>query len=359
MQRRLKSIFLHLCKWLGLFQLLSFAYRKRLQILCYHGFAYRDENDFSPGLFMHPEKFAQRMQWLARNGYRVLPLEEGIEKLQHGSLKPKSVVITSDDGFRSIGDLAVPIVEALNQPFTIYVTTYYMDKGTPIFRLAMQYMAWKAGNAGAKLGTLAAETIPAGWKSPKAGSDEPIWQLIDYAEAELTEDERVALCQVTGERLGVDYDDFSRAGLLSLMTEAEIRALAERGVDIQLHTHRHSLHQTAEQVRREIEENRQRLEPLVGKPLNHFCYPSGIWEPAHWEPLQALGIKSATTCDPGLNTTETPVLALNRFLDRDNISQIEFEAELSGFKEFARFLKRIFPGRRASEAKPITNYPDN
>jgi hypothetical protein len=53
-------------------------------------------------------------------------------------------------------------------------------------------------------------------------------------------------------------------------------------------------------------------------------------------------VESATTCEPGLNTAETPLLGLYRILDQDDLSQIEFEAELFGFSE----LIRIVTGKR-------------
>lgn len=356
MKIRLKQVLLHLCKWLGIFHLTSFLYRRRLQILCYHGYSYEDEHAFAPGLFMRPQVFRQRMQWLARNNFNVVGLDEGVARLRDGSLPPHSVILTADDGFRSIGELAVPIVEALRMPFTVYVTTYYMDKATPIFRLAMQYMAWKAGDTNGKvLTTLANRRLPAGWQARLADKS-PVWQLIGFAESELPESERVELCKEAAALLGADYDAMQRDGLLTLMTEAEIRALAERGIDIQLHTHRHSLPEDPQLVSREITENRARLEPLAAETLTHFCYPSGIWTRAHWPALRALGIKSATTCEPGMNTAKTPLLALNRFLDRDDITQIEFEAEMCGFKELLRAVRHVLSGQGLpSSAKVVEN----
>ena len=48
---------------------------------------------------------------------------------------------------------------------------------------------------------------------------------------------------------------------------------------------------------------------------------------------------SATTCNADLNYPDKPSLELKRFLDGENISDIEFEAELSGFNELLRKMK--------------------
>lgn len=70
---------------------------------------------------------------------------------------------------------------------------------------------------------------------------------------------------------------------------------------------------------REIQQNREFLEALVGKKLQHLCYPSGVWSKQPWSWLDSLGIISATTCDPGLNYSQTPHLGLYRFLDAESI----------------------------------------
>ena len=48
------------------------------------------------------------------------------------------------------------------------------------------------------------------------------------------------------------------------------------------------------------------------------------------------GIVSATTCQVGFNDQTTDPLALYRFLDQDDLHDIEFEAELAGFSELLR-----------------------
>jgi len=159
-----------------------------------------------------------------------------------------------------------------------------------------------------------------------------------------------------GNRLGVPYDEIVGGRVFSIMTADEIREAVRAGIDIQLHAHRHRLPDDPEAARREIRENRAVLEPLVAQPppagnvaqappagsvalLRHFCYPSGVWNAGHFAALRDVGILSATTCEAGLNYAHTPPLALRRFLDGEQVSDIEFEAELSGFSEL---LRRVF-----------------
>jgi len=156
----------------------------------------------------------------------------------------------------------------------------------------------------------------------------------------MQEDERVEMCRKLGKRLGVDYDDIRRRRFLSLMSSEEIREAAAQGIDIQLHTHRHVLPESRDGVCREIEDNRRALEPLTGMKSRHFCYPSGVFCAAHVPSLAAVDVVSAVTCDSGFNCASTPSLALSRFLDGNNISAIEFEAEMSGFAEMLRRMRK-------------------
>jgi hypothetical protein len=163
-----------------------------------------------------------------------------------------------------------------------------------------------------------------------------VWEIIGYGELHCDEERRCELLRELGGRTGVDFEQLRQKRNLSLMNAFEIQTAAAGGADIQLHTHRHRLNEDASLVEREIAQNREFLQPLVSSKLSHLCYPSGIWSRQFWSWLQALDIKTATTCDPGLNYRSTPLLGLKRFLDGENISSIEFEAELAGFAELLR-----------------------
>ena len=75
LMRNLKITLLFIFKILGMFQLACWLTRKRLGILCYHGFAFEDEAVFRPKLFIRPEVFEQRLKTIKRYGFSVLPLD--------------------------------------------------------------------------------------------------------------------------------------------------------------------------------------------------------------------------------------------------------------------------------------------
>ena len=307
----------------------------RLQILCYHGFSFQDEHLFRGKLFMAPEVFQRRLEWLRERRYNVLGLDDAVARLQAGKVKRKEIVITIDDGFHSVYALAAPILRAYGMRATIYVTSYYVTHGNPIFRLAIQYMAWKSSRDSVDLfglGTDSSGTIAL--HDPRTA--EQLRMMYEFAEERLTEEQRVRIAREFGRRAGVDYDELVGTRRLSLMSPGEIEHLHGQGFDIQLHTHRHRLPMTTAGISREILDNRAVLSALTEDRLEHFCYPSGVFDPGQWPALSALGIRSATTCLPGFNTRATPVLGLRRFLDGQDIPMEEFAAEMFGLKDLYR-----------------------
>lgn len=338
------NLALHAAKRSGLFALAQWIYRKRLNILCFHGFSFELEHEFRPKLFMAPETFARRLAYLQQHGFNVLTLDEALLRLGRGESNIKDTVITIDDGFFSVLKQAAPVLKAFDYPATLYVTSYYSKHPNPIFRLVVQYMFWKTVLLEIDLRTLIPEAAghPGASVSNKVRIDEALCDSLTlYGERELDEDGRMVLLENLGQLLGVSMAELSSSRSLSLLTADEIRQLASYGVDVQLHTHRHRFPRDEAALREEIEKNREYLATCSDSRLAHLCYPSGDWDRDMWPVLKEAGVVSATTCESGLNGSTTPRLALNRFLDGGHLSDIQFEAEMTGFKQLLRDTRAV------------------
>lgn len=343
----MKKTVYHLAKRLGLFALSRRLMRRRLLILCYHGFEVADESGFIPGTFMRADTFERRLAQLRRSGHPVLPLPDAIERLQAGTLPDNAVCITLDDGFVSTGTIAAQALAKAGFPSTLYVTTYYVEKQVPIFNLVVQYMFWKTSRKQVEL-----EGGDYGIEGRFDLTDPAIVQALRTAIIEHGNSRSAAMreriCRKLGLLLGIDYAAIVRDRRFSLMTPAELQHVERLGMDVQLHTHRHCLPAgDRSAAMREVLENARALQRMLGKECLHLCYPSGKWQPHQLEWLQELGIVSATTCDRGMNHANVHPLALYRFVDSEAVSDIEFEAELAGFAE----LLRILSGRQRRSAR--------
>ncbi len=336
----LKNIVFTAAKFGGIFNLASYWTGGCLPILCYHGFSLTDEHLFRPGLFMSAELFKQRMCWLKQEGYQTLSLDEAMQRMCDGGLGRKDLVITIDDGFYSVAAIAVPILKGLGFTATIYVSTYYVVNNNPVFRLCLFYLFWKTTRRLVVLNDLLpgleARIDP---KGDMAGSVQQ--KFVEFGETQLNEQERMGLARELACRLEVNFEELVSSRRLNFMNEAELAGLVNQGFDIQLHTHRHRLPENDIEIKREISDNRAILEPITQRTLNHLCYPCGIWSRASWSVLEAEGIKTATTCDPGINSPKTPPFAMMRFLDFQSTPQIVFESEVSGFSHLLRQAKAL------------------
>jgi peptidoglycan/xylan/chitin deacetylase (PgdA/CDA1 family) len=86
-------------------------------ILCYHRFGSRASQ-----LAVTPAAFEAQMDYLARNGYHVLPLSRVTGFIERGEPIPrKSVVLTIDDGYRSTYEVAYPVLRKYGFPATVFL----------------------------------------------------------------------------------------------------------------------------------------------------------------------------------------------------------------------------------------------
>lgn len=339
----MKTSVLHLARSLGLFHLSRWLLRKRLLILCYHGFELRDEAAFRPALFIRPETFRRRMEMLAAGGFAVLSLDEAMRRLRGGNLPPNAVVITIDDGFYSVKQAAQPILSEYSFPSTLYATTNRIMLGTPVFRMVLQYLFWKTRATVIEFTNDA--WIAAGRYdlTDAAVATQVCRDLVGAGEKRGDEGRRDAICREVAGKLDVDYDEILRSRMFTHVSPDDLRYLDRSGMDVQLHTHTHKLtHDGEPMVQREISENANLLNRWLEKRCTHFCYPLGEWQVSYLDELAPLGVESATTCESGWNDRATNPLALYRFLDGENISDLQFEAEIYGFSE----MLRILVGRR-------------
>ena len=85
-------------------------------VLMYHRF---DEHKY-PSTNIMKETFIQHLNFLKENNFNVLPLSMLIDFFRENkSLPEKSVFITIDDAYKSVYDVAYPILKSFNYPFTV------------------------------------------------------------------------------------------------------------------------------------------------------------------------------------------------------------------------------------------------
>lgn len=336
--RALRHVLLHVARAVGLFGLARYLTRRRLRILCYHGFSLGDEHEVMPHMFMQAATFEGRLAILKKWHVPVIPLAKAVSRLAKREILSGETVITLDDGWASNLTIAAPILERYGYPACIYVTTEHLTAGAEVFNVALFYMLLKSARPSLRLagvhplldGDYALRPDPGDAHRAIIAAAENVFPALG---------ERQQLLGPIANALGMDLGAVLSHARFRLLEPGEMRALAARGFDIELHTHRHRLpHESFESAAAEIEDNRGALRTLLGHESRHFCYPSGVYEGRQPEWLERLGIVSATTCDPGLNPPGSSPMLLKRYLDSDCFPDIVFEAEICGFTDLLRGL---------------------
>ena len=314
----------------GLFALARQRSARGVRILCYHGLWLNSDDFPGDSMFMQATTFARRLAMLRREGYPVVTLDHAIAALRGSGpeLPPAAVVITIDDGWYSTYRGMLPALEAHGMPATLYCDTAQLMGGRPIAHVMARY-----------LDRIAAVTTP----DPRQGAINvaAVADLRrDATNLDRTIDERLGSARHLATALGLDIKPYLQARAFDYMTPDELRDAHSRGLDVQLHTHNHTLGDMSESViADEIETNRRALAGILGQPaasFNHFCYPSGIADADVARLLGGLGLASSTTTVQGIAQPGMPMHLLPRLLDGENLSDIEFEAELSGFGDWLR-----------------------
>lgn len=337
---------LGVCRTLGLFAIARRLTSGGLRILCYHGISLDDEHAFQPKLFMRADTFRSRMELLSRQGHVVLPLDDALAALDQNRLPPFATVITFDDGWLGTGTQAAPILAQLGFSSTLYVTTHEVVEDIPVLSVALAYLLWRGRNGEIDLGTWFPDESTHALSSAQQRE-----QIAERLKSRLRSEDRngvMAALEQIATQVGVSWPLFERSSMMRLMTSSQLASLAEQGMSLELHTHSHRMPSDERAaVEDEIRKNRDVLVPIAKRELRHFCYPSGDYDPRHFGWLRALGVRSATTCKAGFTYRNTERMALPRFLDGQNISTVEFEAELSGFLEIMRRLRGLTGARSA------------
>jgi len=102
-------------------------------VLIYHRFGEEKYPTTNVGV----ERFREQLAFLRDNNYRVISLEQLVDSLKNGNQLPdRAVVITIDDGYRSVYENAWPLLKEFGYPFTVFIYVKATDHN------GWNYMTW-------------------------------------------------------------------------------------------------------------------------------------------------------------------------------------------------------------------------
>ena len=232
-----------------------------LQVVLYHHLA-DEPNELTDELKVatSPALFEAHVRRLARD-YEVVDLDQVLS----GRLPKRALLITFDDGYRSVLELAAPILKRLALPSVFFISAAFVTPGSlPLDNV----LCWLARNVGVG----AVEQAIAGRRT-----DAPTLDALFRDVAELPYARRVRLVDELAAQFEIDCAQLrAESGLF--LDHSELPRLADFACEVGNHTRSHLFCRaiTDETVGRfELVQHRQQLEEWTGAPVRAFSYPYG------------------------------------------------------------------------------------
>jgi peptidoglycan/xylan/chitin deacetylase (PgdA/CDA1 family) len=286
-------------------------------ILMFHQVRPWVERDFAPNRLLEitPAFLDAVLTRVTALGFAIVGLDQALDMLATGVEQPFAV-LTFDDGYKDTRDLALPILEKHQAPFTMYVTTGFAQRTARLWWVELEESIRNLAHvavdiAGQKLALPSATTVEKYaafaelYRRLKDGPEDVLRDVIARLAVEAGLD-----CAALVDELCLDW-----AGI-----EATSRnALCTIGVHTLTHPRLAKL--TEADMRHELAESRRLIEAHIGRPARHLAYPIGNRDAAGEREASAaadLGFASAVTTRPGMifpehehHLMELPRLSIN------------------------------------------------
>ena len=144
------------------------------------------------------------------------------------------------------------------------------------------------------------------------------------------------------------------------ISEEMLKTLAKRGFTIGGHTHSHcnlSKITEPEELLRELSQNRNFLESMLGGAIRYFAYPFGVYRNPKFDVpalVRTSGYQAALTLISGFNESEkTDPFLLRREITGASMSPLAFKARVYGNYDLVNSLKSVLHRGPKTSALPI------
>ncbi len=258
----------------GLLDVAQAAPQPKLTILSYHEIA--EGNDaLVPMYTVTPTNFVRQMDWLKNNGYRFVGMNDVLA--DYAGKKPlpdKAVLITFDDGYRSVYVHAFPILKLFNAPAVIALVGKWME-------------------------------VPENGKVNFDGRSIPRTNLLSWQQ--INEMTKSGLIEIASHTYGLHEGIVAnpQGNLQPAATARRWIAEEKRYEDETSYDRR---------VRADLLRNNELLKKHLGKGPHIIVWPYGRYNIETRHIAAELGMPIGLTLDDGGNTADTPLYGLRRSL---------------------------------------------
>jgi peptidoglycan/xylan/chitin deacetylase (PgdA/CDA1 family) len=296
--------------------------RKGLRILMYHRFS-------------DPADLQNQCRHIREN-YSPVSLDQVDLWLRSGDALPvNAIAITVDDGYRDFRDVAYPVFAAWQIPVTVYLVSDFLDGKLWLWVDQVKYAVLHSPLS-------------------RFRTELPDGKVLEFT-LETAEQRRTAVRE-TCEALKRQPNELRLSALSALpdwlkiaipasapaeyapLAWEDIRQMADGIATFGAHTRSHpvlSRVSVEDELFREIEGSKRRIEEVLDRPVDHFCYPNGgpgDITPKCVEVVRLARFRTAVTTRTGLNHASDDAFLLRRIGVEPGLDTLYFEQCAAAFR---------------------------
>jgi peptidoglycan/xylan/chitin deacetylase (PgdA/CDA1 family) len=256
-------------------------------------------------------EFERRMQWV-RAWFNVLPLSDATQRLADGTLPPRALAITFDDGYADNREVAAPILRRLGLTATFFIATGFLDGGCMWNDRVIEAVR-SCDAAGLDLSALGLGALGLDDAASRRRAAAAVVKAIKHLEPSARQAATDAVVKAAG----------GRSAPALMMSIDQLRELRTLGMHVGAHTITHPIlaRATEADALHEIAAGKAQLEALLGEPVRLFAYPNGVpgedYLPEHVRMVRDVGFSAAVSTAWGAASAASDRFQLPRFTPWD------------------------------------------
>lgn len=244
-------------------------------VLSFHGVVERIEHPEIQVNHIDLETFARVIE-LVEKRYEVVSIDEIAAALRDDAPLPQhAAALTFDDAYRSVLEIADPLLTERGLPYAVFVPSALVDSGTRVptyvMRVALSLTEERSVRLPGRRRAFRLRTAKDRNRAVTHAAE--LLRTLPLAESETVVAELRGLLPE-----GVLAETDARFASEELLGWPELQALAQRGVVIGSHTSDHAvLHagQAPDVVVDQVTRSKATIEERLSMPCRHFCFPHG------------------------------------------------------------------------------------
>lgn len=328
----MKHAILRLMQETGAFAPFRFANRGKALIVMYHRFS-REEG--TP--MVSARAFAEQIDYLTSH-YRIVPLSFVAARLGAGKpLPPRVAVLTIDDAYSDVYDIAFPILRERGVPATVFVVTDFAERKTWLWTDKLRYLTSRVEGRQLEM-AVQGRALRCELNGPASRLEAAA--MINARLKTLEDEAKEEAIFGIADSLSVTIPASPPPEFASI-TWDDARRMQAAGIEIGSHSVTHPIltNICLARLRRELGESRERIESELSRKVDLFCYPNGNFNREVRREVERAGYSCAVTSIYGFADSGSDPLALHRISTEFDLPH--FIQSTSGFERVkTRLLNR-------------------